>query len=70
MTKRLYRSEKNAKLFGICGGVAEYFGVDPTVVRVGALVGGLVTGIIPFLFVYVIAYLVIPIDESYAEVVK
>ncbi len=33
--KRLYRTEgSDAKLFGVCGGIAEYFDVDPTVVRV------------------------------------
>ena len=31
--KRLYRSSTNKILCGICGGIAEYFGVDPTVVR-------------------------------------
>ena len=36
MKKRLYRTEgADAKLFGVCGGVAEYFEVDPTLVRVG-----------------------------------
>ncbi len=33
--KRLYRTEGNdAKLFGVCGGIAEYFDIDPTIVRV------------------------------------
>ena len=33
--KRLYRTENHdAKLFGVCGGIAEYFDVDPTIVRV------------------------------------
>lgn len=31
--KRLYRSSTNKILCGICGGIAEYFGVDPTLVR-------------------------------------
>ena len=34
--KRLYKTEGNdKKLFGVCGGVAEYFDVDPTLVRIG-----------------------------------
>ena len=34
--KRLYRTEGSAaKLFGVCGGIAEYFNLDPTLVRVG-----------------------------------
>lgn len=33
MEKRLYRSVENKMLAGVCGGIAEYFGVDPTIVR-------------------------------------
>jgi len=37
--KRLYRTEGNdAKLFGVCGGIAEYFDIDPTIVRVAVAV--------------------------------
>jgi len=33
--KRLYRTENNdAKVFGVCGGIAEYFDVDPTLIRI------------------------------------
>lgn len=32
--KRLYRTEEGNKLFGVCGGIAEYFDLDPTVIRV------------------------------------
>jgi len=31
--KRLYRSRKNKMLAGVCGGIAEYFDVDPTLIR-------------------------------------
>ena len=34
MEKKLYRSKSNRKLCGVCGGIAQYFGIDPTVVRV------------------------------------
>lgn len=35
MKKRLYRTEGNAKMLcGVCGGIAEYFDIDPTLVRV------------------------------------
>lgn len=33
MKKRLYKSTTDKKLDGICGGIAEYFGIDPTLVR-------------------------------------
>lgn len=57
--KRLYRSTKDRKIAGVCGGLAEYFGVDPTIVRVVfvalALPGGL-PGVVP----YVILWVVVP----------
>lgn len=31
--KRLYKIENGRKVFGVCGGIAEYFGMDPTIVR-------------------------------------
>ena len=52
MQKKLYRSKSNRMLVGVCGGVAEYFGIDPTVVRV---IWG-VTSI--FAFAGIIAYVV------------
>ena len=36
--KHLTRSQHDKKLLGVCGGIAEYMGWDPTLVRVGALV--------------------------------
>ena len=35
MNKRLYKSNKNKMLEGVCGGIAEYFNLDPTLVRLG-----------------------------------
>ena len=40
MQKKLYKIEEGRKLDGVCGGLAEYFGVDPTLIR---LVWALVT---------------------------
>lgn len=38
MEKKLYKSETNKMLAGVCGGIAEYFNIDPTLVRLGWLV--------------------------------
>ena len=38
MEKRLYRSRTDRMLGGVCGGIAEYFGVDPTLIRLLAVV--------------------------------
>ena len=35
--KRLYRSRKNRMICGVCGGVAEYFSIDPSLVRLGLI---------------------------------
>ena len=37
-TKRLYRSRSNKMIAGVCGGVAEYFNIDPTIVRLLAVI--------------------------------
>ena len=60
MTKRLYRSVSQKMLGGVCGGVAEYFDVDVSIVRL-LLVGlALVTAFLPMTFFYIIAWIVVP----------
>ena len=39
MNKKLYKSNTNRMLAGVCGGIAEYFNLDPTVVRLAWLAG-------------------------------
>ena len=43
--KKLYRSATEKKLFGVCGGLAKYFDIDPTIVRIILLVLVLCCGI-------------------------
>ena len=45
---------------GVGGGIANYMGVDPTLVRVGLVILGLITGVVPLLLAYVIAGVVMP----------
>ena len=40
-SKRLYRSRNQRMICGVCGGVAEYFNIDPTIVRLAWLLFGL-----------------------------
>ena len=62
--KRLYRTEgADAKVCGVCGGIAEYFDVDPTIVRVAAAVLILAGGL--SLWVYIIAALIMPETNEY-----
>ena len=58
--RRLHRSTENRVLAGVCGGIAEYYGSDPTAVRLAVLVIGLFTGIFPMLILYLIAAIVFP----------
>ncbi len=58
--KRLYRTEGNYRRFlGVCGGLAEYFDVDPTVVRLVWAIGTLLSFSLGF-WAYLICAVVIP----------
>ena len=58
MGKTLYKSDQNKMVDGVCGGIGEYFGIDPTIIRLGwvlfCAMGG--SGFIA----YIIAAIVIP----------
>jgi phage shock protein PspC (stress-responsive transcriptional regulator) len=56
--KRLYRSEKNRMLGGVCGGLAEYFNVDPTIVRLLWILFVLTFG--TGVLAYLVAWLIVP----------
>lgn len=58
MNKRLYKSRTEKKLGGVCGGIAQYFDIDPTIVRLAWLVAVFCAG--GGLIAYLIAYVVIP----------
>ena len=59
MTKRLYRSSRDSKIAGVCGGLAEYFNIDPTIIRV-IFVLLLLPGGFPGFIPYVILWIVVP----------
>ena len=57
MAKQLYRSTTDKMIAGVCGGLAEYFAIDPVIVRIVAVVllfGG------PGFLAYVILWIVVP----------
>jgi len=58
LAKRLYRSRKDCVIAGICGGIAEYFDIDPTLVRIIAVLTIFLNGI--GLIAYIIAWIFIP----------
>ncbi len=57
MSKRLYKSREK-KLAGVCGGIAEYFDIDPTIIRIVWLIFVLCAG--TGLVAYIIAAIVMP----------
>mgnify|MGYP000338039017 FL=1 len=60
MKKRLYKSSTDKKVCGVCGGIANYFDVDPTVIRLIWVIFTLVGGSV--LIAYIIAAIIMP-DE-------
>ena len=58
MAKKLYRSRTDRKIWGICGGIAKYFDIDPTIVRVLTVVSVFLSGF--GLIAYIIMRFVVP----------
>ncbi len=58
MEKKLYRSDENKIIFGICGGIGEYFDIDPVIIRLILIV--LICLGFSGLIAYIIAAFVIP----------
>ena len=58
MKKRLYKSSTDKKVCGVCGGIANYFDVDPTVIRLIWVIFTLVGG--SGLIAYIIAAIIMP----------
>jgi phage shock protein PspC (stress-responsive transcriptional regulator) len=57
--KRLVRSRDDRMIAGVCGGIARYLGVDPTIVRV-AVVVGTILGFGSLIIAYVLAWILMP----------
>ena len=60
--KKLYRSRKDKMIAGVCGGLAEYFGIDPVIVRLITLVFALTAG--SGLLAYLILWVVVPVNPE------
>ena len=62
MKKKLYRSQTDRKIWGVCGGLAKYLDKDPTVIRVIAALS-LLFGTAG-LWAYIIMAIVVPLEKS------
>ena len=58
MDKKLYRSKTDRKIAGVCGGIAEYFGIDSTLVRLGWILFTFAGG--SGILAYIIAWIIMP----------
>lgn len=65
MKKRLYKSDADKKLCGVCAGIAEYFELDPTIIRLAWVVFTLFGGC--GIIAYIIAAIVMPKREGSGE---
>ena len=62
MTKKLYRSANQKMFGGVCGGLAEYFDIDVSLIRLAFVAICLLSAILPMLLFYIIAWIVIPVE--------
>jgi phage shock protein C len=58
-TKKLYRSRTNRMFVGVCAGLGNFFGIDPTVVRL-IFVAGTILGFGSFVLIYLVLFIVVP----------
>ena len=65
MKKRLYKIEEGKKVSGVCGGIAEYFDIDPTIVRLLWII--LICCVGTGILAYIIGAIIIP---NKSEIVK
>ncbi len=64
MYKKLYRSG-NKMIGGVCGGIASYFDLDPTLVRLGYVALSLLSSGFPGILCYLVMWVVIPKQQDY-----
>lgn len=62
MEKRLYKSKKDKIIDGVCAGIAEYFNIDPTLVRLGTVILSCAVG--SGILAYIICAIIIPRDPN------
>ena len=65
MGKRLYKSRTDKKIDGVCAGIANYFNLDPTLVRIALVLFCLLGG--SGILAYIICALVIPREPEFLE---
>ncbi len=62
--KKLYRSRSNKMIGGVCAGVAQYFDLDVSLVRLIFVAAALLTALFPIFVLYIVAWIIIPVKEE------
>ncbi len=62
--KRLYRSGSNRMIAGVCGGIAEYFNIEPSLVRVIYVIISVFSAAFPGIIIYLAAWIIMPDELS------
>lgn len=62
MLKRLHRSRDNVMIAGVCAGVGDYFGIDPTIVRLATVVAACFGAV--GLLAYIAAWIIVPQESE------
>ncbi len=57
--KKLYRSQTDQKIAGICGGLGEIYGLDSNLIRIALVFLALITSVVPMVITYLIAWLIL-----------
>ena len=65
MKKRLYRSRSDRRIAGVCGGIADYLAVDPTIVRIIWVIFAIAGG--PGVVLYIILAAIVPEEPEYVQ---
>jgi len=62
--KRLMRSRKDRMIAGVCGGLANYMSVDPTIVRLVFALATFFTVVFPGILIYLVMWIIIPKEQE------
>ena len=68
--ERLYRSSTQRMLSGVCGGLGEYFNIDPTLVRIVYILVTIATGVLLGIGLYIVLWLIVPSEASVGKSIR
>ncbi|MFC2165598.1 PspC domain-containing protein [Acidobacteriota bacterium] len=64
MSKKLYRSQTKKMIAGVCGGLADYFDMDVSLLRLLFVAFTLLTALFPFAIFYIVAWIIVPLQPE------